>query len=113
MISKKCLNNLFATILCITPLIIIPFNQDYFYYPKIAFIYIIASILGIIWFSNRENAKVKICCTEKTILAYTILVILSTIFSINIERSIWGRINREEGLFAIIVYIFLLIVAKR
>jgi putative inorganic carbon (HCO3(-)) transporter len=70
-------------------------------------------VLGIIWFLTRESNKLMTNNIEKVALAYLFFIVLSTIFSTNVERSIWGRIDRDEGLLAITVYVLLFIVGER
>ncbi|MDF2546496.1 MAG: hypothetical protein K0R93_1394 [Anaerosolibacter sp.] len=111
--SDKILNNLLTMIISITPLIIAPFYMDYFYYPKMLFVYVTASALSIIWFLNRKSNNIKIDLIEKMIVIYLILIVTSTFFSVNIGRSTWGNSYREEGIFAIIVYVFMFILVRR
>lgn len=101
-----------VVILVITPLIITPFYIDYFYYPKILFINTIALSMAGGWFINREEYAYKEFFSSKILKYYLILVIISTFFSIEPTRSLWGIFRREEGLFAIMTYIFIFIVAS-
>lgn len=110
---SKRITSLLIIIICITPLIIIPFGFDYFYFPKILFIYAVSSVLAVFWLLNRLSNNLAMDFTEKLLIIYIMLIMISTIFSIDISRSIWGIPRREEGLFAIIVYAFIFIAAKR
>jgi putative inorganic carbon (HCO3(-)) transporter len=107
------LNNLVMAILCMTPLIIAPFYVDYYYLPKIVFLYAVATVIGILWFLTRKNCNTKMHLIEKYVLVYLFLVFISTLFSTDIIRSIWGRPLREEGIFAISAYIFVFFIANR
>lgn len=111
--KKEILNRLLLIVLIITPLIIIPYSSDYFYFPKIYFVYIISAIMLVIWFLNREGNKPDFNSVEKPVICYLFIVIISTVFSVNHIISLYGNFRREEGLFAIIVYIYLYIVANR
>ena len=51
---------------------------------------------------NYKNLKLD--KPDKFILAFIFLVGISTIFSINLEKSIWGQSNRYEGLLTFICY---------
>jgi putative inorganic carbon (HCO3(-)) transporter len=94
-------------------MLITPFFKDYFYFSKIFFVMIISSVIGIYWFLNRDCENLEIHITEKILSVYLGLVLISTFLSINIERSIWGIKRREEGIFVIILYIFLFILSRR
>lgn len=111
--SNKSLSKLLASIITITPLIIVPFYYDYFYFPKIFFVYLVVSAMAIIWFLNRSNNILSIDFTEKMIIIYLVLMVISTAFSIDISRSIWGTPLREEGIITILSYIFIFVAAKR
>ena len=111
--KKKGLNNLLLTVLTVTPLIIIPHSLDYSCFPKIYFVYIISATMFVLWFLNREDNKLNFDSVEKVIIIYFFAVIVSTVFSVNYKVSIYGNFKRDEGLFAIIVYIYLFIVANR
>ncbi len=111
--KNKILNNLLLVIYTVTPLIIIPYSSDYFYFPKICFVYMVSTIMIISWFLNRENNRLEFDITEKIIVLYLIAVVISTIFSIDRIVSMYGNFGREEGLFAIIIYIFLFFTANR
>ena len=67
----------------------------------------------VIWFLNREGNKPDFNSVEKPVICYLFIVIISTVFSVNHIISLYGNFRREEGLFAIIVYIYLYIVANR
>ena len=111
--KKGTLNNLLFAVLTVTPLIMIPYSPDYFYFPKIYFVYIISSIMFISWFFNLRDYRLNFDSVEKIIIVYLVIVIVSTVFSVDYMTSIYGNFGREEGLFAIITYIYLFIVASK
>ena len=111
--TKGIINNLLVIVLTVTPLIIVPYSSDYFYFPKIYFVYIISAIMLALWFLNRKGNRLNFDQVEKTIITYLFFVIISTIFSVNRMISVYGNFRREEGLFAILVYIYLFFVSKR
>lgn len=113
MSSYKNITRLLIIILCITPLIIIPFYIDYFYFPKILFVYLLTAFISIKWYLNRNDLKRRIDNSEKIIAFYLVLIIISTVCSMNVETSLWGREMREEGLFAIAAYVLLYFFTKR
>lgn len=113
MLEEKIYNKLIAFILCITPIIITPFYQDYFYFPKIYFVMIMSSIGGLIWFLNRDFNNAEFYYTEKIIVLYFTLVLISTYLSVDLYRSVFGIRRREEGILVILLYVFLFIFSRR
>lgn len=104
---RKILNTFIICIICIVPLIITPWELDYYYHPKIFIIYIIsfiASLLYLVFLINTNHSHSKL---DNYAAIYILLVVLSTIFSINKSQSFSGRLLREEGVFAICCYVFL------
>lgn len=112
------ITNAIVTIICFSPLIITPFAYDYFYYPKIFFVYIALTYMAIIWSLNQSSTKsntspIKNTCIDNIIIGiYFILITISTLFSPNLKISLWGTRLREEGLFAISAYILLYLFSK-
>jgi len=111
--KKEIYSKFITAILCITPVIITPFFQDYFYFSKIFFVMLLSSVAGIYWFLNRDGESLNLHISEKIITVYYVLVIVSTFLSINVSRSIWGIERREEGIFTITLYIFLYFFSRR
>jgi len=98
---------------CITPLIINPFTFDYYYLPKITVVYwITLSMISIVIINKEPYLCIK-DKSEKIILGYLAILILSTLNSLEISISIWGAPEREEGLLAICSYILIFILTKR
>jgi O-antigen ligase len=116
---NKKIPNAITAIVCFAPLIIIPFAIDYFYYPKILFVYITLAYMAISWLLNRLSTEgrtdlVKATSTgDKIIGIYFILITISTLLSPNLKTSLWGTRLREEGLFAISAYILLYLFSKQ
>lgn len=110
--SKSIINHLIVLAICAPILIIIPYYTNSTLI-KILFVYLISTAIAIIWFLNRKGNSISSYSEDKIIMCYLLIVILSTIFSLDLVRSIWGIPRREEGLFAIIVYIFLFIIVNK
>ena len=110
----KNISNIIAIILIVTPLIIMPTSifADYFYLPKISFIYMMIVIISAIHLMSPEKKRIELDSATKLLLIYLGLVILATIFSIDPLKSIMGANRREEGLITIISYGFLFLFAK-
>jgi O-antigen ligase len=100
-------NSFIMFIICIVPLIITPWSKDYYYHPKIFSIYITSFVLSVVYLIFAKKSKVNNKPIDYIIIAYLVLVCLSTIFSIDAHQSFLGRAFREEGLFAICCYIFI------
>lgn len=98
-------------LLLFLPLVFLPFyTQDMYALPKVTFLRLL--VLGLI-----GTWGLKIIYTRKLefrrspldlpILFFFLLLILSTIFSLNPSISLLGRFKRHEGLFTWISYLFL------
>ncbi len=114
MTNIKNISNIIAIILIVTPLIIFPTSEfaDYFYHPKISFVYMMITIMSAVHFMSPERKKIKLDLATKLLLGYLGLVILATIFSIDPLKSIVGASRREEGLITIVSYCLLFVFAK-
>jgi O-antigen ligase len=110
---RQKITTLLLVCILVTPLIITPWSDDYYYYPKIYFVYIVTLTIWGLYCLDEKGEKIKKDFLELTLIGYIIICVLSTIFSIDRVRSIWGNFGREEGLFAIIAYCLLFIAAKR
>lgn len=104
---KKIVSIFLICIICIVPLIITPWMLDYYYHPKIFIIYLFCFITSLIFFIFLMNKDYTSSYTDKFVVIYLLLVILSTIFSVNVNQSLSGKILREEGAFAIFCYLFI------
>lgn len=115
---KNSISILLLVIISITPLIITPFTfaLDFFYLPKIIFIYFLISIIFYLWFFYERDKFPKLSkvnLSYKIIFFYFIFLLLSTIFSPYIHQALWGNVLREEGFFALSAYLLLFLFAKR
>lgn len=63
---------------------------------------ICGSILLVMLFLKRKELKFDLI--DKTLMAFYILMVISTIFSMDIMKSIFGERNRYEGLLTFTVY---------
>ena len=98
-------------IITIVPLIINPKAFDYWYRPKIESVYALLIIAGVAWLVKAllkdrsflwENSPLTI-----PLLSYTFAATLSTIFSIDVRKSLCGDPFRMEGLYTIWAYVAL------
>lgn len=106
-INTICLFFLFAVI----PLIVNPTAMDYWYKPKIDSIYallIITALARIIrLIVDRQPIPFNRTPLTIPLIVYGVSAVLSTVFSIAPEKSIYGDMWREEGLFTLVSYITL------
>jgi len=98
-------------LITIVPLIINPRAFDYWYRPKIESTYALLIIAGIAWlikamFKDRSFLWKSNPLTF-TLMCYVSAAALSTIFSIDVRRSLYGDPLRVEGLCTILAYIAL------
>lgn len=110
---SRWISFILITIMALTPLIIMPLSGDYFYFPKILFVYSLSAILGISIFLQRKRLNLSFNLNDKILLLYFLLIIVSTLLSTNKVNSIWGSYGREEGFFAISTYMFIFLVSKK
>ena len=115
---KRQLSSLILLILSITPFILTPFSfaLDFFFLPKIIFVYLLLTFMMIIWILNENKKFINLNewdSTTKIICLYFIILSFSTIFSLNLHLALWGNTLREEGFFALTAYILLFLFAKR
>lgn len=101
---KKIINTVLGIILLILPIIILPpgIFPDAYNIPKIILLYICGIILLICLIINHK--KLKFDKTDKLLLYFVLLIGISTIFSVNIKKSLLGSSNRYEGFFTFICY---------
>ena len=110
---KTKINFLIVITLSLTPVIIVPAFIDYYYFPKIFLIYFFVLCISGLCIINKNNPFSIYDTADKLLYAYYALIVVSTIFSSNLNQSIWGRPLREEGLFALLAYGFLFVITRK
>jgi len=78
--NSKTINVLLLTILTIIPLILAPWTDDYFYFPKILTVYIFILIITGIHIVSSNREIIDIYDTSKILSIYLFLVTISTFF---------------------------------
>lgn len=108
----KIINKIIYIIIFIIPLLALPYGLNSIPYNilKIIALLICGLILLICLILNRKELKFDL--VDKTLIAFYILIIVSTIFSINLKRSIIGSPNRYEGILALTTYFLTYYCAK-
>ncbi len=95
-------------IIAAVPLIINPVAFDVWYRPKIISVYVLVIIAGTAWilrvvFQDGSFARYNTPLTI-LLLLYLGAALLSTIFSIDVQLSLFGDFLRVEGFFSIVAY---------
>ncbi|MCX7883917.1 MAG: O-antigen ligase family protein [Caloramator sp.] len=109
---RKIYNIFIIFIICIVPLIITPNRFDYYYQAKSYVIYTLCFFTSIPFLFEFDKNYFSNKAIYYTIFIYIFLLTLSTIFSINIGQSIFGKIYRYEGYLTLICYIIIFIIAS-
>ncbi|WP_026882845.1 O-antigen ligase family protein [Clostridium akagii] len=105
---KDIINFYIAVIAVFLPIIIKTHGFDGMLSPKIIYMYtFIAIIIFILLIKTKKIQKNKIKLEDYIIFAYFILILLSTINSISVTRSIMGKIFWYAGTLTLFSYIIL------
>ena len=110
----KVINITLCIILFLLPLITIPkrISSRTYNVPKYILLLLCGTILLICVLIKLKRKELKLDLIDKTLAAFFILIVISTIFSTNIQKSILGENNRFEGLLTFIVYFLTYYCAK-
>lgn len=103
--KNKLISIVMTMVLTLVPVLILPSNIGYYNLLKIAILLISGVILLITTLIRGKDLKIDLI--DILIFIFGVLAIISTIFSVNIEKSIIGETNRYEGLLTIITYILI------
>jgi O-antigen ligase len=113
MTDTRVFNLYTLLIICLVPLVINPFSADLYSHPKILFVYVISGILIVYYFFKVKNKEFKTDLAEYALAVYFALVVISTLFSVDIHQSLVGAPNREEGFAAICCYILIYFICSK
>lgn len=110
----KVINIALCIILFLLPLITIPRGMSSRTYnvPKYIILLLCGAILLVCILIKLKRKELKLDLIDKTLAVFFILIVISTIFSINIPKSILGESNRFEGLLTFLVYFLTYYCAK-
>lgn len=111
--KDKAANLFLILITCIVPLIVNPFDVDFYYEPKIILIYIFCLLMLIYFFEVYKKKKIGENFIDYLAAAYLIIAFLSTCFSVDIARSMTGREFRYDGFATLASYVFIFIIASK
>lgn len=116
------INFLFSAITAFLPLIVLQNGFDTIVAPKAEYLYTVVAVmcilciikkLNIIHNYNNETGNSANKQVYVFIIIFFVLLLLSTINSISLKRSLPGRIFWNEGFFAISCYIILFLIASK
>ena len=103
-ITNKVMNKTIYAIIFLVPLLMLPSQLESI--PSNILKYIVLLVCGTILlvtlFLKRKELKFDLI--DKTLIAFYIFIVISTIFSMDILKSILGEYNRFEGLLTFTVY---------
>lgn len=110
--TDKVINVILCIIVFLIPLLTIPRMVALNWYNIVKYIALLicGTILLICIILKRKELKFDLI--DKTLLAFLVFIVLSTIFSINVPKAILGEENRYEGLLTFIVYFLTYYCAK-
>ncbi len=109
--TNKLINIILNIIIFIIPVLALPRNESILYNVlKISALLICGAFLVVLLILKRKELKFDLI--DKTLIAFYVLIIVSTIFSVNVKKAIIGEDNRYEGLLAFTVYFMTYYCAK-
>ena len=90
-LKNKVINKTIYVIIFLVPLLMLPSQLDSVPYNILKYITLLicGSILLVMLFLKRRELKFDLI--DKTLIAFYILIVISTIFSMDIMKSIFGR----------------------
>ena len=111
-ILSKLINSILCIVLFIIPIIITPYGIESIPYNLVRYIVLLScgGILSLCLIFKRKQLKFDLI--DKTLLVFLLLIIISTIFSINLPKAILGEDNRFEGLLTFMIYFLAYYCAK-
>ncbi|HZW48765.1 MAG TPA: O-antigen ligase family protein, partial [Bacillota bacterium] len=109
---SQLITMLLLAVAVITPLIVVPFSNDYFYQPKAIFLYLLTVIMLVVDLYCQKKIPVQKDAINILLFVYLALVLLATCFSTDIRISILGRSRRCDGIFTIYTYAVLFLFAR-
>lgn len=109
---EKIMNKTMYGILFLIPLLILPQEVKVIPYNILKYVTLLICGLILLILLILKRKELKFDLIDKTLIAFYILIVISTIFSIDIKKSILGERNRFEGLLTFTVYFLTYYCAK-
>lgn len=108
---QKAISWSFRLLLFLTPLLMFHKTSEIFEFNKMMFIYLMTLVIGSLWLGRmvlRQKILFHRTPLDLPILLFLIALVLSTLFSIDVNTSIFGYYGRfNGGLLSIISYLIL------
>lgn len=107
--NKEIINILLYSVIIVMPFIVTNQDKPEYVIGKMIYLYIIGSIILVLLIKEkfiREILK-KRNVEMKISLIFLMLILISSIFSVNLETALLGNFFRREGFFMFCVYIIL------
>ncbi|MFT8314019.1 MAG: O-antigen ligase family protein [Clostridium sp.] len=103
---QKYIFNFYAIfIMAFIPLFITPWRTDIFNDYRIIAVVVVSAIVFIITFYYRKQYEIKLL--DKLLFIYAAILILSTIFSKEMNLSLFGLPRCREGIFSLLTYLII------
>lgn len=103
---QKYIFNFYAIfIMAFIPLFITPWRTDIFNDYRIIAVVVVSAIVFIITFYYRKQYEIKLL--DKLLFIYAAILILSTIFSKEMNLSLFGLVRCREGIFSLLAYLII------
>lgn len=111
MLIDQLIKFIYYSLFFITPLAMSSATSELFEFNKMLFIYLIATLVGVLWLIKmvlRKRIIFKRTFLDIPILIFFAFQVISTLFSIDIHTSVFGYYGRfNGGLLSIIAYLVL------
>jgi hypothetical protein len=111
-IAQKCL----LAVLLITPFVFVPIGEfnDFFYMPKVAYYTVIVSVFILFALFNLKQAVSLVSKDTINLLLglFGLLLVISTLFAMDVELALSGSFRRVEGLSTMLTYLVLFLIAR-
>ena len=103
-LTNKIINKTIYIIIFLIPLLLLPSEIKSIPYNTLKYVTLLTCGLILLVVLILKRKELKFDLIDKTLIAFYILICISTIFSMDIMKSILGERNRFEGLLTFTVY---------
>ncbi|MBI3954574.1 O-antigen ligase family protein [Candidatus Collierbacteria bacterium] len=108
---SQAIEYLFYALFFFTPLILWPKTSEVFEFNKMLFVYLVAGLIAAAWLTKslvERKLEIRRTPLDIPLLLFLISQVLSTVFSIHPQTSLWGYYSRfHGGLMSTLSYILL------
>lgn len=112
LIAQRCL----LLVLFVTPFVFVPVGMynDFFYLPKVAFYTMIVSVFIVhVLFNLTQAIKlIKKDSINLYLVIFGLLLVISSLFAMDVTLAITGSLARVEGLSTMLTYLVLFLMAR-